>query len=542
MALILCASMLLFLLLVILAYKLHRKQNDPKNIRFNELIKRIPSPTPSRIPFVGHLRLLSNEITKHGDFGLGFFQFNKNLCTKFRTEGIYVVNLGPISGLFVNIFKASLLKDCLSDRVNINKSSMYKLMKLLGENGLASAKGEVWKHGRKLIQPAFSFKAMEQFSQSFNKTADKFLKFVRKNVVNDLQSVLSYYTLKSLLATTVGMNADDADDAEDADDPDDADDPNDADDPDGTDDFELREYLKQAHIFQECFIKRFSNVFLHSDTICSLTETGRRMKKSIEKLNKFSDDAIIKRHNFLERNKGRKEEESKGNRCLIDILLLEHETEPLDRKINYIRDHVNTFIFAGHDTVALTLKNTLFLLASHPLVQERVHKEIDEILSREDVEHIRAKELKLPYIEAVINESLRLLPPAPIFGREVTSEMKVGEYTLPVGCYTSFNVFDLMRDPEQFEEPNEFNPERFMDGNEEKDKRDKHAFLPFSGGLRNCIGEKYAMMEMKIFLIKILYHFEVSTSLRFEDITLYLGLTLNTKEKIDMSFKERVHE
>ena len=181
----------------------------------------------------------------------------------------------------------------------------------------------------------------------------------------------------------------------------------------------------------------------------------------------------------------------------------------------------------------------MFLIASNPRVQRALHEELDT-LTTDEVSYVSLETFqRLPYLDAVIKEGMRMMPPVSSIGRELTSELKVGGYTLPVGCNIIFFLYQLFRDPEQFANPNEFFPERFLTDSEENTSRHAFSFIPFSGGLRNCIGQKFALNELKIFLIKILSRFELSTSVKMEDIRYSQGLTLTIANKIDMEFKER---
>ena len=203
--------------------------------------------------------------------------------------------------------------------------------------------------------------------------------------------------------------------------------------------------------------------------------------------------------------------------------------------LDYIRQQLDTFAFAGHDTSSCSLRNILFLIAVHPKVQETLHAEIDA-LSGAEKSYVTPDVMNgLTYLDAVIKESLRIMPPVSLIGREIVSELSVGGFVLPVGCNVFFHLYQLHRDPEQFRNPNEFIPERFFDS-----ERHPFAFIPFSSGLRNCIGKRFGMYELKIFLIKILSKFELSSRTKFEDVRYSQGMTLQISNRIDMEFKSRI--
>src|SRR5581483_2781796 len=143
----------------------------------------------------------------------------------------------------------------------------------------------------------------------------------------------------------------------------------------------------------------------------------------------------------------------------------------------------------------------------------------------EDIEPSRMELDRMKYIDCVIKEGLRLYPPVPYTGRLITENIQIGDYILPKGVTVYQNIRDLHRDADVFPEPDKFDPERSNNNksssttqnetNEvENSKSDSSnstssfTFLPFSAGLRNCIGQKFAMMELRMILAKIVHHFD----------------------------------
>lgn len=503
------------IIFIVISTILYKKWHDR---RFNDLIEKLPSPIKSRIPFVGHIYLLTQQlqkIKKDGKIGEAFFQFNSRLANQFRSEGICAVDLGPIAGVHVPIFKASLMKDILSDAKNLKKSPTYHVgIDYVGNDNLVLSYGDEWRASRRIINPAFHFSVLETFTCTFNKCADEFCNKVKDKIIPDVQKIISHYLLKSLMETSLGFEV-------------------------GRGDKTIDEYLENLEIYQECIGERLSNIFLQSDLIYNLSATGKRAKRALKPMHEFSSNAIRKRSDYL-KTINADNHTDKRKSCLVDTLIIENMKNPTLFTSDFIRNQIDTFTFAGHDTVSMSLKNALFQIAINPEVQKKIHEEIDNNLSIEEIKFIRSEVTnKLTYLDAVIKESMRMIPAINFIGRTITSEIKIGDYTLPVGCYPLLNLYDLGRDPEQFKDPDTFNPGRFLPDNEENQKRHPFAFLPFSAGLRNCIGQKFAINELKTFLIKILYHFKISTTIKMEDIRLIQGLSLHMSETIDMNFERR---
>lgn len=165
-----------------------------------------------------------------------------------------------------------------------------------------------------------------------------------------------------------------------------------------------------------------------------------------------------------------------------------------------VRDEIVTFLLAGHDTTSNTLAWAFWLLASHPEVEARVRRELREVLggrppTAADLE-------RLVVTEAVVKETLRLYPAAPMIPRRAVREATVGGYTVPAGSEVIVWVYFTHRDAREFPEPDAFRPERFEGGGEAALPRG--AFLPFGAGPRACIGRTFAMAEAVAALATIL--------------------------------------
>lgn len=155
-----------------------------------------------------------------------------------------------------------------------------------------------------------------------------------------------------------------------------------------------------------------------------------------------------------------------------------------------IRADVITLMLAGHETTATTLAWVVDLLAHHPSVQERVRAEAGTATAK--------------YTEAVINETLRLRPPAPITGRMTVGEYRLGDYTLEPGTRIVLLLDVINRDPHTYPEPDEFQPDRFLTA-----RPSPYGWVPFGGGLKRCIGAAFSMCELTTMLHTLLLEAEL---------------------------------
>lgn len=154
-----------------------------------------------------------------------------------------------------------------------------------------------------------------------------------------------------------------------------------------------------------------------------------------------------------------------------------------------------TFVFAGHETTAITLAWAMYLLHRNPAVLARLRQELAALGGQPDPDAL----VKLPYLEAVCNETLRLCPIGPVASRKLARPMTLAGYSLPAGTTIGINVVIAHQRSEVFPEPQVFRPERFLDRTFAP-----YEFLPFGGGARRCIGAAFAMYEMKLVLATLL--------------------------------------
>jgi cytochrome P450 len=171
-----------------------------------------------------------------------------------------------------------------------------------------------------------------------------------------------------------------------------------------------------------------------------------------------------------------------------------------------IRDACIAVFFAGHETTACLLSWASFVLAGKPEVQLRVRDEL-EVAAAEALP--AALPARTPYTQAVLSEVLRLFPPAYGFGRRAMRETRVGPYSIPAGITVLMSPWAMHRDPSAFDEPDEFRPERWLNGLASRLPR--FAYYPFSSGPRRCVGSSFALMEATIALATLLPRFELSS-------------------------------
>ncbi|XP_005112501.2 cytochrome P450 3A11 [Aplysia californica] len=169
-------------------------------------------------------------------------------------------------------------------------------------------------------------------------------------------------------------------------------------------------------------------------------------------------------------------------------------------------------IFAGFETTASTLQWALYELAQNPDIQEKAYQEVKRVVKGKTPTQEELKQLD--YLDQVINETLRLFPPAPLVDRKARETRTYNGVTIPAGSKVMFPFWHLMRDPRYWETPNTFNPEHFS--KEAREKRDPLAFTPFGQGPRLCLGMRLALLELKMALAHLLPRVKVVLNDRTE--------------------------
>jgi cytochrome P450 len=200
---------------------------------------------------------------------------------------------------------------------------------------------------------------------------------------------------------------------------------------------------------------------------------------------------------------------------LLSVLLAVRDEETgegmSDRQI---RDEVITLLLAGHETTAVALSWTWYLLAQHQECEQRLHEEVDAVLGGRlpTVEDLPT----LPYSRMVLEESLRLYPPAWSFSRNALADDELGGYHIPAGSTVLLCPYTTHRHPEFWEQPEVFDPLRFTP--ERVAARPHYAYFPFGGGPRLCIGSAFAMMEAQLILVTVAqrYRLCLGTDVRVE--------------------------
>ncbi|KAL3225843.1 hypothetical protein MRX96_025425 [Rhipicephalus microplus] len=189
--------------------------------------------------------------------------------------------------------------------------------------------------------------------------------------------------------------------------------------------------------------------------------------------------------------------------AVIDIMLDKHFKDP-SYTMQEIRKDMDLLLFAGHDTTSIAMGWTLYLLGLHPEIQRKVQEELDAIfiddinrdVTRDDIE-------RMEFLEACFKEAMRLFPPIPFIGRILDESIKLDGITIPKGTTV------------------------FLDGADKK--RHPFAYIPFSAGAKNCIGQRFAYRQGKVVLAKVLLRYTFKASWPLDRLKLSTEMVTKVK-------------
>ncbi|CAB4389676.1 cytochrome P450 [Rhizophagus irregularis] len=261
-------------------------------------------------------------------------------------------------------------------------------------------------------------------------------------------------------------------------------------------------------------------------------ESNKKYLDAIKEFDGFINDIIETKRNEMKKD-------SYNGHDLLTSMIKQGEIN-IDK--HQLRDEIATFFTAGHDTTTTALSVSLYFLAKYPEMQEKARAEVIRILGNEPIIPSLDQLKELKYVNAIIKETLRTHPPTPILTvRRLKKPIKVGSYILPINSTCMINTWKIHRDPKYWENPNQYNPERFLSSDE---KRDKFAWIPFSAGPRNCVGQNLTLLQQRVVLSMFLlrYKWVLPENNVNKDKILLRSHFLLTPIDIKLVFTERINE
>jgi cytochrome P450 len=400
---------------------------------------------PKGLPLIGSIldawrdpiRMMTHALREHGDV----------VRFRFAWLDYYVLN-DPAAAHRVLVENARAY----------HKSPNYAGLKVMLGQGLLTSEGEVWRRQRKLSQPAFHREKIASFVRTMaGCTTDMLDRWssLAPGTKIDVHAEMMRLTLRIVGKTL--LSADLEADAK-----------------------QFGEALNVAIHWANAHVESLVRFPVWVPTPANLR--FRRAQRLIE--------GVVLRVVEERRASGKEESDLLGM-----LMSVRDETTGERMSDRQLLDELLTLTLAGHETTANALAFTFHLLAKDPAITAELRAEVDSVLGDrvpglEDLP-------RMPFTKAVIEESLRLYPPAWMFERIALEDDEVIGFRVPKGTFIGISPYTMHRKPEYFPDPEKFEPQRFL---EPDTSRPKLAYLPFGGGPRTCIGNAFALTEMQILL------------------------------------------
>ncbi|XP_022909401.2 cytochrome P450 4d2-like isoform X2 [Onthophagus taurus] len=366
----------------------------------------------------------------------------------------------------------------------LDKSRHYKFSYNWLRNGLLVSNGKYWKNRRRILTPAFHFNILKDYVKIFDTVSDVLIEKLKPKV-NEIVDIFPLSKLTSLdiiceAAMGSSVNA-------------------------------LKQsgssYVKSVEEMGKVIIQRIFSALHSIDFIYKFTNTAKNEKKILRVIHNHSESIIsTRKKEFASNNVSSK---TKKKQAFLDLLLT-YSMEGENLSERDIQEEVDTFMFAGHDTTATSFAFTLYCLSKNERVQNKIIEELDEIYKDDPNRPTTYQDLQdMKYLDLVLKESLRMFPSVPFHFRQVTEELSFNGITYPKGTTIMIYNLGMHLDENYFKNPHDFYPERFDSENDDVKTRGSFSYIPFSAGPRNCIGQRFAILQLKSSVSKVMRHFRL---------------------------------
>ncbi|EFN76645.1 probable cytochrome P450 4aa1 isoform X2 [Harpegnathos saltator] len=443
----------------------------------------------------------------------------KNLMQRFANEKSDYGRIFRIWVIFlpyVVLIEPEDIQVVLSSMKHTRKVGFYRLLNNFIGKGLISLEVDKWKVHRKILQPAFHLHVLKSFIATFSECADHLVnKLLERNGEEvNLTVFINNSVYDILLETILGISASRGDNNSKADMP-----------------FGKGQFMA---------IQRFVRPWLLINWIYRLTEAGKMEQQQQKNLINFCCRKMKEKQEFLQKNSSLIVEDE-SDAPIKKITLLEYMIKINEKNPSFIEQDIIeeccTFMLAGMESVSTSTALTLFLLALNRNWQERCIAELDEIFG-DDRRSPTMQDLKeMKCLEMCIKESLRLYPSVPLFARVLGEDVRIGKQIIPAGCGIFILPYSTHRLPNHFPDPHDFKPERFSPENSKG--RHPYAYLPFSAGPRDCIGQKFAILEMKSIISAILRRCRLESICGKEEVIPKFRMTIRVHGGLWVKVKPR---
>ena len=471
----------------------------------------------SVIPAPEHHWLLGHLHTFPG-LTAGGLQWHQNATVRFPRYYLFMAGPANTAVLVNHPETSKKVAAALGSKQMEGSASVYRFLKPWLGDGLIVSSGAKWHRNRRLLTSGFHFDILRQYIRVYNDCADLLLNNIAKYAVEmgksmDIFKPIGLCTFDIILQCAFSIHVD-------------------------VQNLENElEYHKSVSFMSRQVMERCFKPLVFYDILYALTGNGRRFARDCQYSHRFADDIIAKRKATLDTDDAALRRGKMTD--FLDILLLARDDEGRGLTDVEIRNEAETFLFAGHDTTKSAISWCLYNLAKHPEIQSRARDEVDAILQGRTDRRIHDDDMtSLEYLTRCIRESMRMHPPVPIIGRTLDTPLEIDPgKVIPAGTKVTTMIYNLHHNPEVWPDHMTFDPDRFLPKNMKH--MDSHAFMPFSAGSRNCIGQHFAMNQIRTLVARVLDRFEMRTDPEREAI-LHPDIVMRSVDGMYIYFENRL--
>ena len=468
---------LLLLLLCVLCITCFRRTYS--YWKFVKIIRKIPGPPPH--PLWGNM-------DKYPPTEMGIKNWYSYMLNNPH-QRVKLLSIGPFIYFIRFEFPEEIGELLCMKHTELPKDElMYGILRPYLGDGLLISNFDKWLTRRKMLTPGFHYDVLKAYISLYNDIVEVFIRKCEKKLEKgeDVISVFENMTLLSLdvilqcaCSYESGCQTESRED----------------------------EYVTAVRTSTDLIFKQVIFLPYSIKPIFYLSPDGAAWRKNCRIVKKKSLQVVESRRKYLIENPNLFA--TTPYKDFIDILLTSKDGSGKGLSDEGIVEELTTFLFRGHDTTASAMSWTIHILGLHPKYQTMCREEIRSILKTHNSDRIANEDLsKLSFLSMCIKESMRLYLPVNDIYRNTTEDMHINGYLIPKGASLNISIGSLHRNPHVWENSLEFNPFRF---DCELPGGHPFAYIPFSGGHRNCIGQKFAFNEMLVSLSRIIAKFEIES-------------------------------
>lgn len=432
------------------------------------LFKKMGIPGPTPLPFIGTIL----------EYRKGIWDFDIECRKKYgKMWGLFDGRQPLMVITDPDMIKTVLVKECYSVFTNRRSFGPVGFMK----KSVSISEDEDWKRIRTLLSPTFTSGKLKEMLPIIAQYGDVLVKNLRQEAEKgkpvDLKEIFGAYSMDVITGTSFGVNIDSLRNPQDP-------------------------FVKNVRRLLK--FSFFDPLLLSITLFPFLTPIFEALHISM-----FPKDVMDFLKTSVEKIKDdRLKDKQKRRVDFLQLMINSQNSKEIDshKALDDIEVVAQSIIilFAGYETTSSTLSFIMHLLATHPDVQQKLQEEIDTVLPNKELATYDTL-VKMEYLDMVVNETLRLYPIAGRLERVCKKDVDINGTFIPKGTIVMMPSYALHRDPQHWTEPDEFRPERFSKKN--KDNINPYIYHPFGAGPRNCLGMRFALMNIKLALVRLMQNF-----------------------------------